>query len=1119
MNIQTLKIHNIASIENAQIDFNQSPLADDPIFLITGETGSGKTTILNAICLALYNQVPCLKRIGSAEVDKEGLQTNNPRQLLRRGTGEGEIELSFIGNDEKHYIATWRVQRARKRFDGNYQDIVRQLYIQEEGRMLSRKAEIESQILTAIGLTFEQFTRTTMLAQGQFANFMMANDNEKSEILEKLTGTEIYASIGQRIFALMQEKVLEYNALDNQIKGVALLTEEEKEALRQKIIDLSAQIQACDATLKTLDVQLQWLQKETELKTFWNEKALEQEKAEADASSDDNKQLKAIVSEWEMTASVRNQINLKDKEDQELADTKKRLDDLAKTYQDIANGLEWQKKQLEKILSDKTEIDKKLEADSVHAEMYAHVGQIKMLAHNVEDFVNEQQRQEQEQVRIEKEKGQADLQMEQLQSVLTTATNQFNAQNETVLRLEKTLDAIDLPNLTRRVSELNDAILKSASTINCLKQWQQAQREWDEAQRLLQEVLDERASLKDTLEKNALRLPDLEMDYAQKKGFLAGLMQLNDHITALRQRFKEQEICPLCGSQMSRLHSDDTLHSQLATAKEQEQASKAALEEANNTAAVIQTRLKALASIITSRQKQAQEKQRNTIAAQEMAQQAHPNYNAPNAIAEQEHIQTNLKSQHQAERLSLDKAISLQNTLETARKTLEEIRKKKEEAQGNLLDQTQKTASLEQQEKNNAELINKAKAQIEKNLKDLSGLVTEGIKVSAENARRVSDYIEKRAHEYTRYQNESTRLSALHESHAQQMASCQKTFSVIKDRFVIQSHPIPVEVPDLEAAISDFIAKVHAIEGAMQQTQVKISELNDNIEHYFAQPDSVTRERVVTLNRLTPDTITSYKQKVETVDKRLSDAKTMVRTIGEQMESHRLTRPYIEEGATTETLTEVRNAKAEEREAANNDSVAIRTQLEKDHDMAESLSEKHSRLETLRKEKNDWEVLDRNFGGADGKKFRNIAQSYVLRALLNKANYYMSKLSNRYTLDCEDGSLTINVIDKHQGNAIRNVGLLSGGEGFVASLALALGLSSISNSKLNVDTLFIDEGFGTLSGDYLETVIDTLDRLHQIGGRRVGIISHVEGLKERIPTQICLKCTGPSSSEVRVVTR
>lgn len=224
------------------------------------------------------------------------------------------------------------------------------------------------------------------------------------------------------------------------------------------------------------------------------------------------------------------------------------------------------------------------------------------------------------------------------------------------------------------------------------------------------------------------------------------------------------------------------------------------------------------------------------------------------------------------------------------------------------------------------------------------------------------------------------------------------------------------------------------------------------------------------------------------------------------------------EDATTESLTIQKEALDTSAKSADEERIKLQTILNDNTKRLQQLMHKKTLLEQLRHEKDNWNQLESLFGGAQGDKFKKIAQSYVLRALLEKANYYLQMLSNRYELECTDGSLTINVIDNHQGGATRNVGLLSGGEGFIVSLALALGLSAISKDKINVDTLFIDEGFGTLSNEYLEIVINTLDRLHQFGGRRVGIISHVAELATRIHTQIQVKRTGPSSSKIKVVT-
>ena len=166
---------------------------------------------------------------------------------------------------------------------------------------------------------------------------------------------------------------------------------------------------------------------------------------------------------------------------------------------------------------------------------------------------------------------------------------------------------------------------------------------------------------------------------------------------------------------------------------------------------------------------------------------------------------------------------------------------------------------------------------------------------------------------------------------------------------------------------------------------------------------------------------------------------------------------------------------------------------------------------------NRWGRSHELFGSADGKKFRNIAQSYVLTQLLINANQYLRQFTDRYEMVCQPGSLTILLCDNEAGGITRPTTTISGGEGFLISLSLALGLSSLSRASISMDTLFIDEGFGTLDSTYLSAVMDALERLHQMGGKRVGIISHVESLKDRVTTQIQVSRVNTTLSKVEVV--
>ena len=243
---------------------------------------------------------------------------------------------------------------------------------------------------------------------------------------------------------------------------------------------------------------------------------------------------------------------------------------------------------------------------------------------------------------------------------------------------------------------------------------------------------------------------------------------------------------------------------------------------------------------------------------------------------------------------------------------------------------------------------------------------------------------------------------------------------------------------------------------------------------------------------------------------------TMELTV-QELEQHQKVRPDLEEADQPESLAE-RQQKLDQQIAAANQSVGLlQAQLEQDQKNAENMQKEQQQADLLYGEFVKWDRLCRLFGDEKGKNFRNIAQSFVLKELLNGANFYLRKLTDRYELTCQPGSLTILLHDLYQGGATRPACTLSGGESFLVSLSLALGLSSLNQQSLSVDILFIDEGFGTLSEDYLNVVMDTLERLHQMGGKKVGIISHVEGLRERIKTQIQVRRIDNSRSEILTV--
>ena len=236
----------------------------------------------------------------------------------------------------------------------------------------------------------------------------------------------------------------------------------------------------------------------------------------------------------------------------------------------------------------------------------------------------------------------------------------------------------------------------------------------------------------------------------------------------------------------------------------------------------------------------------------------------------------------------------------------------------------------------------------------------------------------------------------------------------------------------------------------------------------------------------------------------------------EEREAHQQSKPEMGETETTETLSEEVNVMKEQIEKCNKRLGEIAHQIKTDVDNKKKREGQMVIVEKLQTLKNRWNALNDLVGVSDGRRFRDIAQSYVLGSLVNSANHYMHTLTDRYTMQVEPGSFIIMVEDAYEGYAKRPATTISGGESFLVSLALALAMSDISQN-LSVDTLFIDEGFGSLSGEPLQNAISTLRTLHKAGGRKVGIISHIEELREKIPVQIRVEQEGKSGASKVVI--
>ena len=274
MKILAIRLKNLASLAGEQeVDFTAEPLASAGLFAITGPTGAGKSTLLDALCLALFGKTPRLHNASSQikvpdGTDNEAIGSNDGRNLLRRGASNGYAEVDFVGVDGKRYRARWEARRARDKVSGKLQPIQQSLRDLDSDQLLTGNVtEFHKQMEQRLGLNLEQFTRAVLLAQSEFSAFLKAEDNQRGELLEKLTDTGLYSRIGKAAYEAAKRARTVLEDLEREAGGIRPLAADERQALEQQHADAVAQLKTEQQQLNSLQHQRQWLVDLTRLQT------------------------------------------------------------------------------------------------------------------------------------------------------------------------------------------------------------------------------------------------------------------------------------------------------------------------------------------------------------------------------------------------------------------------------------------------------------------------------------------------------------------------------------------------------------------------------------------------------------------------------------------------------------------------------------------------------------------------------------------------------------------------------------------------------------------------------------------------------------------------------------
>ena len=325
------------------------------------------------------------------------------------------------------------------------------------------------------------------------------------------------------------------------------------------------------------------------------------------------------------------------------------------------------------------------------------------------------------------------------------------------------------------------------------------------------------------------------------------------------------------------------------------------------------------------------------------------------------------------------------------------------------------------------------------------------------------------------------------------------------------------EMPDLTKKASDVKSKTSTALAQLKQAENAITTNTQQLDDFLSSHENITLETLAALDVLTTQAISEMNSSLDEVRNRVLATKTLKQDVLKKKEEHSSAKPELNEEDTIEAIdSRIADSEKRMKEIAQ-EKGALNKEIETDKQNKELYAQRKAEADKLKADYQKWSRMSQYIGDATGSKFRKIAQSYVLSSLIHSANSYMNTLTDRYTLKVTPGTFVISIEDAYQGFASRAVSTISGGESFLVSLSLALALSDIGQ-RLAVDTLFIDEGFGTLSCEPLQHAVNTLRTLHTKAGRHVGIISHVEELKEKIPVQIQVNQEGNnSSSTIKII--
>ncbi|WP_425917232.1 AAA family ATPase [Acinetobacter sp. TSRC1-2] len=1202
MKILRLSLNNLASLTGTQhIDFESGPLAHAGLIAITGKTGAGKSTLLDAMCLALYNEIPRLKGATGSLKDAGGqdVSIKDSKNILRRGCVHGFAELEFIALDQKRYTARWEVRRAHKRVDGNLK-IERAITCLDDQRVLNQKiSECTPIVEKLIGLSFEQFTRAVLLAQSEVGAFLKAKDNERADLLEYLTNSQIFSVVSQKAFEKHQQVRQKRNQLENLIGHLELLSDEELTILKQQQHEYKLQLENLDQSEKLLDNDLKWYKQKHSLYTeIQAKKEVYDVQLDADQKMAAHKQLLSHLDEFQaireqfvqQTQIINRQNNLvveQQKFDLEFSQIKQQSD----AQQDQFKHLQQQQQaHLKHIQAIKPHLDRGLKLDheiQLITEQYKkvvadqslytqqHIQPLQQLIdvskQNIEvaqqqknqlnsqleqhrylavfdhepqsilqrlqDYQKLHQQLTQQQPEILQQSRSS---QEQAQQQLTESLQQFNQKFGDFNQLEQQVQQLQTQEhqTSTRILQLKGLIQNSEQMRGQEAEQQQLVQDIQAAQLELQQFNKTATELSQNVAKEEKALQQLQSILTQQR-----LLQTQS-VQELRAQLQPNEACMVCGSHEHPFvqHQellDTALHQlhdqQLQQAQQQLNQLKNELQQSQIQQSKIKTLLEQKQQRCTQLDRScAQQKADMTQTIQRLQLLVNVEANSTELMAV---LQTQLTRMQQQE-------IALGEQFKTLQQAWHAWRQQQQQFDHLKLSLQQRT-QLEEIIKPVIQVLPEALQktwqtnstaicpELQQHLKQRLICLNQ-LKDVEQQLQQLSQQFDKDQHQLKLHQQRHTEMQQEIERLIQQGKDLRAALTQLTEQYADKAYKVAAEWRDQlehsQQALTEQLQIQHQVterhdqrlQQAVLQQQSWVTQIQQ-LTQQLEQCSNLIQQWQMIHPHFTDDLIEKclaidlpqhqqIRQHLQVQSQTLENAKIAWQTLEDQYQKHLKQQPQLSFEEVGHRLTTLTEDKSTQLRQFNQVDTQLRVHAEKQN----TLSKYQSQIEQIKAEEYRWGRIYDLIGHKEGTKFQKIAQEHHLDILVEYANQQLQPLAPRYQLHRIPDSLSLAIVDLDMNSEVRPVLSLSGGETFLVSLALALAIANMASGSMKLESLFIDEGFGTLDPASLHMVMNALDHL-QSQGRKVVLISHIQEMHERIPVQIQVKPLGAGASTIQIV--